>query len=698
MSETAGQSRLVVERWINTYLIPHTDGAGHPPLATAEDLPGRINRAVSEELASCCAAWLQGALDLASPTVWRIRELNLDLMVDMAVPAAHAVAHQWAERVALSVAQLIDRNGQNAQGTERDGVLCFENWGAYLAQFAVDLAAGRAWQMWYYEEFLSLKALSPSGAIAEAFTREPMRGAQAIVHLAAANRLDEILAVLSQRDTATIKRQCFSATGTVPSSQELSLWCGRILDLSRQSPKRLADSAQSDAHDALRWLAKVAVRFPGAERDAAAHAAVSGLLELRRVLSGLQAPLAVDRLVRNLVERKAGVGDTFQAAMSQGADSPEQAVLFLAQVGMSDPDWAVEAAAELLRDRLPTLATHVGESMLTGVGGVFLLGRALLEVNVEEIACAAAGSSRGAEEKAALLRYFSLVKCVHGARTPAAFSDPALRILSGCKSAMPGEDGEAFALEDLHRAAIILGRNLINSTGCEARCLLAELIPLSRHDCEALVLRDVARNVYLYACVWPSAVNEQEKVLSSALDFMRDLTRNLPWLLIGESLSIAIAPDLLQNKVRGPLVLAREEPGAEIIETLSSTGCIDASTSQDRIAQLLVPSTRELDAFSTDRIWPSIDIHLDLLCRLIARAVLRGFACNLKGFQANHPDYLRENFFEGVSTMRMEPDRIEIELPRSPLSLVLPISGLSRQRYTVPWLSGREIWLTPSQA
>jgi hypothetical protein len=225
-----------------------------------------------------------------------------------------------------------------------------------------------------------------------------------------------------------------------------------------------------------------------------------------------------------------------------------------------------------------------------------------------------------------------------------------------------------------------------------------------------LILRDVERNAYLYACPWPAAYGEREQALIGAMDLVREMTgkRNpivsqgepgdLPLLLIGQSLAACIAPGLLRDKVHDLLVLTQQEPDEAIIEALLRAGCIDASASTEKIARLLVPSTRELDAFSTSRIWPHLDIQLDLLCRLLARAVLRDFARSLKGFQANHPDYLRENFFEGMSTIRLESDRIEVELPRSPLSLVLQLSGLSRQRYTVPWLPGRELWLTPSQA
>src|SRR6202042_3275615 len=123
---------------------------------------------------------------------------------------------------------------------------------------------------------------------------------------------------------------------------ELSRWCGRLLELSLENPNRSAQATQSNAHQAIRSRAQLALRYPGAERDVAARAAVSGLLELRRVLTAIESPLAADRLVRDLVERRAGIGETFQAAISLGAESPERGILFLAQIGMGDPDWAVQ--------------------------------------------------------------------------------------------------------------------------------------------------------------------------------------------------------------------------------------------------------------------------------------------------------------------------------------------------------------------
>jgi hypothetical protein len=82
---------------------------------------------------------------------------------------------------------------------------------------------------------------------------------------------------------------------------------------------------------------------------------------------------------------------------------------------------------------------------------------------------------------------------------------------------------------------------------------------------------------------------------------------------------------------------------------------------------------------------------------LLASATLKGFASRLKGFTASTPEHLRRNVLEGVSLLHIDRERIEVDLPPCPLSLVLQLSGLSRQRYRIPWLDGREIWLQPAK-
>jgi hypothetical protein len=151
----------------------------------------------------------------------------------------------------------------------------------------------------------------------------------------------------------------------------------------------------------------------------------------------------------------------------------------------------------------------------------------------------------------------------------------------------------------------------------------------------------------------------------------------------------------LRSRVHRLLALDREDAGSEAAKMLVSAGCVSVATPQGKIAHLLGSAEDEFAHLFFGNPWPDFNLALDLVSALLARAALKEFARRLMGLQASSPEHLCRNFLEGVGTIRTLPERIEVELPRSPLSLVLQLSGLSTQTYTVPWLEGREVCLLP---
>jgi hypothetical protein len=687
MSETAAPARIIVERWVTTYVASSSDASNSASIAGAvEGLRQRMDQFVAEELLPACAEILRARLDASSPAVWRIRELRLDLVADVLAARSARVAHAWGESFAARVSAVVTR------GADSDGILCFENHGAYLAQFAIDRAAGRAGQLWYYQEFFSLQMLPAGRAIAEAFIRVPEHGAQAVLRLASENRLDEILLSLTERDAGMIRRHCFPGPEAAATSADLSRWSGRLLDLLSQEPIRATGMVQQDACDELRWIARASLRFPGAERNSAALEAIDGLLALRRVLTSIQSALA-DRLAHDLAEERISVEECACIALQHGARSPERGLRFLAQIGRGDPDWAAQAVGSLLREQVPAaLAGHTDETMISAHGGAFLLGPILSEFNVDQIAWSACCDDRQNEARASFLRHFVLAKCVGGDRAEEVLKDPALRVLSGHHGATHWEDAEFFGPLDLARAKAALLRTIAAAAGCDGRCLLAESIRLPSYQRNVLLLRDVSRHVWLYASAWPDEARERAEVLQSAVDLVRETAGNAPHLLLRESIAMRPAEAASPEGV-SRYVLSGDRIDDEIAENLSLTGCVDASTSPEKMLHLLTPCGPEFEDLVSP--WAGRDIDLDIASTLLAQATLRGFAQSLKGFQATTPEYLRRNFFHGIAMLRFLPERIEVELPRTPLSLVLQMSGLDRRRYAVPWLKGREIWLLP---
>jgi hypothetical protein len=137
-----------------------------------------------------------------------------------------------------------------------------------------------------------------------------------------------------------------------------------------------------------------------------------------------------------------------------------------------------------------------------------------------------------------------------------------------------------------------------------------------------------------------------------------------------------------------------ERPSRAVEEALLP-GRIPVPMPPEKYAQMVRPSEREFSYFSFANLWPDVDSSFDLLGVLLSRTVMREFARHLMGFQASSPEHLYRNFLDGIGTLRSQPERIEVELPRSPLLLVLQLSGLTRQTFTLPWLEGKEVCLLP---
>jgi len=106
------------------------------------------------------------------------------------------------------------------------------------------------------------------------------------------------------------------------------------------------------------------------------------------------------------------------------------------------------------------------------------------------------------------------------------------------------------------------------------------------------------------------------------------------------------------------------------------------------------PDSASLDYLDLARAIPelSLDPAAAAQWSRLACAVLRNFAARLPGFSQSSPEYLFQNFLAGLASIAISGDRIEVVLPRCPLSIVLEIAGAYRS-YELPWREGVEICL-----
>ena len=251
-----------------------------------------------------------------------------------------------------------------------------------------------------------------------------------------------------------------------------------------------------------------------------------------------------------------------------------------------------------------------------------------------------------------------------------------------------------IAAADLDRAAAIFAGNLLEQTGCEGRCVVAEAIHIPGYEEEVLLLRDVKHDAWIHARV-VSKESTRDQALCSATQFVERVTGNSTHVLLRGSLAARANTSELRENGLDLIPMPDNITGADISRLLSQAGIDSGPLSGREVARLLKSSEAEFAYFTSPDLRAPRDIALDVLTTLICRAALRGFARRLMAFQTASPEHLYQNFFEGIGTVRNLPERIEVELPHCPLSLVLQLSGLDRQTFAVPWLEGEEVCLLP---
>ena len=223
MTQTAqSESCLWIGRWNTVYSVP-------PDLPDPEELRDRLDRLAESEIPYACTRLLEPLTNSADESVWLIRSLTLDFAIDAGVACAGQIAELWAGQLARVLRRVID------SGPDGNNVVRFGNRRAYIAQWAVDAAAGCVADKWYYAEFDSLRVLPASAAIAEALLREPDGPAAILSAVSNTARLDAILKILVPRDAERLWKRCVSEAQF--SADGLRRWTSCVLALWR-SPRR----------------------------------------------------------------------------------------------------------------------------------------------------------------------------------------------------------------------------------------------------------------------------------------------------------------------------------------------------------------------------------------------------------------------------------------------------------------------------
>lgn len=190
----ASESSLYIERLCNHYVVPEQ---------ASEEMRARCEAALATNLERTLAVALEQSFSAEDPSIWFVRELNVELSVGSRIEHAN-VGEIWAGELARVLVDALDTN--------QPDVLHFPDRASYLAQFLLDLAEGAAWDRWYYSIFDGLRMLPVSAAIRTAILNSSQDGLRAM-HLLSEQQRRVLIHAVNTIDARSILSSFADGTG-----------------------------------------------------------------------------------------------------------------------------------------------------------------------------------------------------------------------------------------------------------------------------------------------------------------------------------------------------------------------------------------------------------------------------------------------------------------------------------------------------
>ena len=416
---------IVIDRMENDFRL-----AGRPHERAR--LARRLDRIVAERVADVVADAL-GELDREGGPVILIRRLDLRLWIDAARTADGDIARTWGTALARAVFHQVAHAGPAE-------VRRFDSRAAFLAAWLSDHVAGRVAGRWEYAEFGTVDDVPSGRAAAHVLAGDRAWIAPVLQFLAAARRLDALVAAFHAADVAVLWQGWTGGPAAAPARIEPTL-VARATGPVPDPPAPEIGSADARARTALRWLVALTTGRSGLPPEVAGGLAMQlgHLTALLAAAPGLRAALAAgappDSATRRAIATSAGPAAA--AWIHAALEAPDGPARLAALLAVAEP-----------RTRSPrprAAAARRPERIATGFAGLALLLPAIRVLGLSD-RLGASGLQR------------LLVAAVPPPGRALAAGDPALRWLSGLPSDAPvraeGIDWPGSAGLDPHRLAV----------------------------------------------------------------------------------------------------------------------------------------------------------------------------------------------------------------------------------------------------
>jgi hypothetical protein len=715
-----------------------------------------------DHLPTACSRWLTRLLDADDTSVWLIRQLDLELAVDVGNLDNDALADAWGRHMAQCIVRTL------VEGTDiGDTVMHFSNRAAYVAQFVADLAEGKAWNRWYYRFFDALGGLPTGTAVRTVLTRNPEQIGEILVHLSTQRRLESVLNSMNEADADILYEQLLAFDGVHGQSMNAYIFrtdtvaadatdtrqpTERLLDGGDNQAKSIymfqagADERQlvelllslwstaslqlfclTTAHNALRLYTAICVRQAG-NLSRSVHSVINALLHFAEVLRIVAQPgklitcLASDNLTGALQLLHSG---TLQPLDSGRKIRYLESLSLLQQMATGDSAFirriahTVATSIDIARDQaMADKQKGIGigrqsERVSTLLGGIFLLLPTWLDLRLHELITSVPYSHLQETSSAQILRYLLSLKCFAPlyAQWQGIMHDPMLSFAAGLAEAPSIEAIQHYSqsiTEKMNLSCLrLLVERLARFNYIDGRCLYAELVDTSSPGDKILLLRDMLYDNWVYATSISRDDDAIQDALIRGLAWVQEAT-NVPIEYVVFAPGWSLDQDVLSQKhiqvvwtEQAPssfphlLEMSDTEEPVTVWTTEQQALSEHVSTLLKRYLKRVRPATRDLAYLTlTDCKQPLIkNRDLDLTWSLVAHALLKTFARRLIGFDWSSLEYLYHNFLAGTSMVQLQHDLVEVQLPCSPLHLVLRMAGMDGQTYTLPWQDDAQIML-----